>query len=68
MTGVQTCALPISIMNRLTIYARSLADNPLDIPAFQMRDVPIPFGADLTPIEAICASRLIANLGAGGGR
>lgn len=57
-----------AIMNRLTIYARSLADNPLDIPAFQMRDVPIPFGADLTPIEAICASRLIANLGAGGGR
>ena len=57
-----------AIMNRLTIYARSLEENPLDIPAFQMRDVPIPFGADLTPIEAVCASRLIANLLAGGGR
>ena len=55
-----------AIMNRLTIYARSLAENPLDIPAFQMRDVPIPFGTDLTPIEAVCASRLIANLHAGG--
>lgn len=57
-----------AIMNRLTVYARSLAENPLDIPAFQMRDVPIPFGADLTPIEAVCASRLIANLRAGEGR
>lgn len=57
-----------AIMDRLTIYARSLAENPLDIPAFQMRDVPIPFGADLTPIEAISASHLIANLRAGDGR
>lgn len=55
-----------AIMDRLTIYSRSLAENPLDIPAFQMRDVPIPFGADLTPIEAVCASHLIANLRMGG--
>lgn len=51
-----------AILDRLADYARGLAMNPLDIPAFQMRDVPIPFGADLTPIEAVCASRLIANL------
>jgi hypothetical protein len=57
-----------AIMDRLTIYARNLAENPLDIPSFQMRDVPIPFGADLTPIEAVCASHLIANLRAGDGR
>jgi hypothetical protein len=57
-----------AIMDRLTVYSRSLAENPLDIPAFQMRDVPIPFGADLTPIEAVCASHLIANLQTGGGR
>jgi hypothetical protein len=50
------------ILNRLMIYSRNLAENPMDIPAFQMRDVPIPFGADLTPIEAICSSHLIANL------
>jgi hypothetical protein len=31
----------------------------LDIPAFQMRDIPIPFGADRTPIEVICASELM---------
>lgn len=57
-----------AIMDRLTVYARGLEENPLDIPAFQMRDVPIPFGADLTPIEAVCASRLIANLRVGGGQ
>lgn len=57
-----------AIMDRLTVYSRSLAENPLDIPAFQMRDVPIPFGADLTPIEAVCASHLISNLQTGGGR
>lgn len=51
-----------AILERLTAYSRNLAGNPLDIPAFQMRDIPIPFGADLTPIEAVCASRLIANL------
>jgi hypothetical protein len=50
------------IMNRLNVYSKKLAENPLDIPAFQMRDIPIPFGADLTPIEAICTSWLIANL------
>lgn len=51
-----------AIIDRMTIYAGLLATNPQDIPAFQMRDIPIPFGADMTPIEAICASRLIANL------
>lgn len=54
------------IEDRMTNYAQYLAENPLDIPSFQMRDVPIPFGADLTPIEAICASRLIASLQTGG--
>ena len=55
-----------AIMDRLNLYSNSLADNPLDIPAFQMRDIPIPFGADLTPIEAVAASQLIANRDAGG--
>lgn len=45
----------------LSEYASHLRKNPLDIPAFQMRDVPIPFGADKTPIEVICASELIAS-------
>jgi len=50
-----------AILERLNIYALKLAENPLDIPPFQMRDIPIPFGTGITPIEAICASWLIAN-------
>ena len=48
-------------LDRLESYARHLKGNPWDIPAFQMRDVPIRFGADKTPIEMICASHLITQ-------
>lgn len=40
-------------------YGKALLAKPMNIPAFQMRDIPIAFGADKTPIEAICASALI---------
>jgi hypothetical protein len=50
-----------AIKERIKSYATYLSENPLDIPAFQMRDVPIPFGSDMTPIEAVCASHLIAH-------
>lgn len=46
-------------IDRLALYAGYLKNNPMDIPAFQMRDVPIRFGSDKTPIEIICASHLI---------
>lgn len=59
---VEDVAKRTALQERLSHYAQTLAQSPLEIPAFQMRDVPIPFGADITPIEAICASRLIANL------
>ncbi len=45
----------------LAAYSDHLRENPLDIPAFQMRDVPVPFGADKTPIEVLCAAHLIEN-------
>ena len=49
------------INKRLEEYSSHLKKQPMDIPAFQMRDVPIPFGADKTPIEVLCASDLIQN-------
>jgi hypothetical protein len=49
-----------AIAQRLAAYRAHLRANPMDIPAFQMRDVPIPFGADKTPIEVICAGSLAA--------
>ena len=44
-------------------YGAVLTAKPMEIPAFQMRDIAIPFGADRTPIEAICASSLLKQYG-----
>ncbi|MEX9873972.1 hypothetical protein AB7X03_10870 [Providencia rettgeri] len=46
---------------RLANYADYLSQKPLNIPAYHMRDILIPFGVGITPIEAICASWLIKN-------
>jgi hypothetical protein len=51
-----------NIDTRLLAYVSHLKANPMDIPAFQMRDVPIQFGADKTPIELLCASHLISEV------
>lgn len=61
MEKVQNITKKDEFSRRLAVYAHHLKNNPLDIPAFQMRDVPIPFGADITPIETVCASFLIAQ-------
>jgi hypothetical protein len=58
---VEDIAKRTAISERLNAYALKLAENPLDIPSFQMRDIPIPFGTGITPIEAICASWLISH-------
>ena len=47
------------VTERLLEYCCYLQSNPMGIPAFQMRDVPIPFGSDKTPNEVICASWLV---------
>lgn len=56
---VQNDVCRTALKQRFSAYLEHLKNNPLDIPAFQMRDLPIPFGADRTPIELICASFLI---------
>lgn len=53
------------VQARLKKYADYLAMNPNDIPAYQMRDVPVAFGSDITPLEAICASWLIQRFSSG---
>ena len=40
-------------------YGRSLHDNPLDIPAFRMRDLEALFGPGVTPLELMAASSLV---------
>lgn len=61
LTKIQDATRKSALTQRLTAYLRHLKANPMDIPMFQMRDVPIGFGAERTPIEAICASFLITQ-------
>lgn len=58
---VEDAAMRASFANRLTDYACHLRRHPMDIPAFQMRDVAVRFGEDRTPIEVICASFLASK-------
>jgi hypothetical protein len=58
--GVLSSEVRAPVDARFSDYALHLSKYPRNIPAFQMRDVPIPFGCDITPLEAICASNVIA--------
>lgn len=48
--------------SRVEVVLKSLKDhmeeNPFDIQAFKIRDLPIPFGIDITPLELIAAAAL----------
>jgi hypothetical protein len=61
MDQIQGCEKKAMVERRYNEYCCHLNNNPMDIPAFQMRDIPIKFGADRTPIEVICASFLISQ-------
>jgi hypothetical protein len=56
------CALKTkqTIGKRLQEFGRYLISNPFDLPAFRMRDIEIPFGTDITPLEIIAASKIIS--------
>lgn len=45
---------------RMRNYANYLKENPMKISAFTMRDIDVPFGSGLTPLEVI-ASAMIVN-------
>lgn len=47
-------------------YCNHLLDDPFDIPAFHIRDVLVPFGTDVTPLEIIAAAILSQELTATG--
>jgi len=47
------------IAGRLEGFIKHLAEHPLDIPSFQIRDLSIPFGKDISPLEVIAASVII---------
>ena len=43
-------------------FSNHIKNNPLDIPPFKMRDIDIPFGTGLSPLEVISASGIIYNI------
>ncbi|MNW41181.1 hypothetical protein D3C74_183110 [compost metagenome] len=47
------------INNKIISFGEHLYKNPLDVPAFRMRDIDIPFGTDLSPFEIISSSHII---------
>jgi len=44
------------IIEQLSLFAAHLKKEPFDIPAFKIRDLAIPFGTDISPLEIICAA------------
>jgi hypothetical protein len=40
-------------------FGEHLRKNPFDIPSFTMRDIEVPFGTGITPIELLCAAQLM---------
>lgn len=49
------------VRERLHRYALNLERNPLEIPAFQMREIPVPFGQGVTPFEILAAAALVCQ-------
>lgn len=50
------------VSHKLFEYGKYLNENPMNIPAFRMRDLDFPFGTDITPLEVISANNLIISV------
>ena len=48
-----------TIIKHVGDYANYLSNHPMDIQAYRMRDIEIPFGTSITPFEIIAATTLI---------
>lgn len=53
----------IIVTDRISNFVEHLNKNPFDIPSFQIRDICIPFGDDITPLELISAGALMTLTG-----
>jgi hypothetical protein len=51
-----------TVRARLAHFRRHLQDNPLDIPAFRIRDFPFPFGTDSSPLEVLAAAAIVQGV------
>lgn len=48
-----------SILKRIIAFGYYLQSDPLNIPAFKIRDLDVPFGSNVTPLEVIAAAAII---------
>lgn len=48
------------VLAKLVDFGRYLEKEPFGIPAFKIRDLNIPFGSDITPLEIIAATAIIS--------
>ena len=53
-------AVQDGVREKLRSFGEHLKKNPEDIPPFQIRDIPVPFGPGLSPLEVIAASYLVS--------
>ncbi|MBN1658176.1 MAG: hypothetical protein JXA93_07225, partial [Anaerolineae bacterium] len=51
-----------AVRERIAHFRQRLAQAPLDIPAFRIRDITFPFGADISPLEVIAAAAITQGL------
>ena len=49
------------VTEKLTDLCKHLKENPYEIPSFQIRDIPTPFGTGISPFEVIAASYVTQN-------
>lgn len=47
------------VNSKLINFGQYLIEKPMDIPAFRMRDIEVPFGSDITPLEIVSANYII---------
>jgi hypothetical protein len=50
------------VNDRLESFGNHLRANPLDIQPFKMRDIDIPFGTGLSPLEIVAASEIVTRI------
>lgn len=51
------------VKERVRQFANHIRNNPLDIPPFKMREIDVPFGTGLSPLEVIAASGIVHYIG-----
>jgi len=54
-----------AVRERIAHFRQHLVEEPLDIPAFRIRDITFPFGTDISPLEIIAAAAIIQGLAEG---